>query len=494
MAGAVPAQYPRGMHLEPGALVADRYRVEGFLARGGGSSVYRATDVKFELGVALKVATVSGQAYELFRARFQREARIGALLGRSEGLVRAIDWGELVPGHTLYMVQDLIADGQPLDLGVGSRAERLSALAAAAGLVERVHAQGVVHRDVKPHNFLVTPDRRLFLTDFGEAKPLRGSQEVPLVETRLTRTGAAVGTPVFMAPEQFDDARGVDPRADVYSLGVMLYLALTGRFPYDEPGPLQLMCALLQVREGRRAPAPSPRELDPTVDPGLDRLCREALALDPERRLASAGALAAGLRKARRPASGAQLAGARRQVAPTPSPLQRPSTDQGASLRQRLGLDEDGFLSREALVERLAERVDALEDATALVVRDERPVEGRTSYLGRVGFLLPRAGAGDEVTVGRTEASDLCIRLVTMSTAHAVFRRTPSGWTLTDLGSTNGTWVEGERLPPNEPRTLTSGERVTFAEHLTLALCSAERLRAELSQASAAAPDADRRG
>lgn len=470
LARRAPAYYPPGMHLEPGTLVADRYRVDGFLARGGGSSVYRAIDVKFDLPVALKVATVTGQAYELFQARFQREARIGALLGRSEGLVRAIDWGELAPGATLYMVLDLIEGGQPLDLLVGTRAERISAVAAAAGLVERVHKQGIVHRDVKPQNFLVTPDRRLFLTDFGEAKPAGGGESGPL-ETRLTRTGAAVGTPLFMAPEQFEDARTVSPRADVYSLGVMLYLALTGRYPYDEPGTLQLMCALLQVREGRRPAAPGPRELDPTVEAGLDRLCREALALDPARRLASAGALAAGLRRVRRVPTG------RRAGAELPA-------------RARLGVDEDGFVARSALESRALEaRADERwGEHWALVARDERPVDGRTTYLGRVAFLLPRVGHGEDVSVGRTTESDLCIRLVTMSTHHARFRRAGQGWTLTDLGSTNGTFVDGERLRPQEERPLSEGARVTFAEHLTLQLLGPARLRAELTRGSAASP------
>ncbi|MEZ4395274.1 MAG: serine/threonine-protein kinase, partial [Polyangiales bacterium] len=140
------------------------------------------------------------------------------------------------------------------------------------------HAEGVIHRDLKPSNLFLecTADGRtvLKILDFGVAK-LRGEEE-------MTRTGAVVGTPAYMAPEQARGSAKVDERADVYAVGAVLYRMLTGRAPYTGDEPAQLLSSLLH-----EAP-PRPRALDREIPPGLEALIQSAMARDPERRIATA--------------------------------------------------------------------------------------------------------------------------------------------------------------------------------------------------------------
>ena len=282
--------------LELGTVLADRFRLERELGRGGMSVVYVAHDLKFEEEVALKLSAPAVNPAD-HKARFRREARIGSLLGaRSSGYVRALDWGE--HGRLLYMVMDLVEEAQDLDLTQGTLRERLKRLARVVSLVADCHELGVVHRDLKPANCLIDGAGKIYLADFGLAKVIGQSDEaekLPASDSlgNLTQTGMAMGTPYYMAPEQLMDASSVDARADVYALGVMLYLALTGDLPYK--GSLrELIAAQASVEIGKRE-APRPRDVDPKVPRNLDRLCLHATVLDPEKRLGSARELLAGL-------------------------------------------------------------------------------------------------------------------------------------------------------------------------------------------------------
>ncbi len=275
------------LDLHEGVLVAERYRIVRELARGGMGVVYVATDTKFDLPIALKVAggREVGQAPAI-RARFRQEARLANILGRSPGFVRVNDWGEVEPNGRLYLAMDLVKGGRELDLGAGGLAARLELLLEAARIVARAHELGVIHRDLKPANFLVDGEGRLHLTDFGIAKQV-GVEEEPTAGMGLTLTGTAMGTPYYMAPEQFEDAKTVDVRADVYSLGVMLFLALAGRVPFTGDNPSQVLATQMRVRfEGKQPPRP--RDFAKDLPPGLDEVCARAIALDPARRYAKA--------------------------------------------------------------------------------------------------------------------------------------------------------------------------------------------------------------
>ncbi len=275
------------MDLPQGSVVGGRYVIDRLLGRGGMGAVYLARDRKFAVDVALKVAAASGGAHEAFKARFAREARIGHRLGRTQGFVRALDWGEHGEGGVmLWLALDLVPGATPLDLETGERQARLRAVEAVARLVGEAHRQGVIHRDLKPGNVLVSTDGQLALSDFGLAKLHDGDgpvEEEDEPSGGLTESRVAMGTPRYMAPEQFEDSKRVDRRADVFALGVMLHVALTGQHPYPGKRAGEVIRAQTLVRLGQ-APPPRPSLVAPDVPPLLDEVCARALSLDPTAR------------------------------------------------------------------------------------------------------------------------------------------------------------------------------------------------------------------
>jgi formylglycine-generating enzyme required for sulfatase activity len=287
------------MTIPSGTRVAARYTIESMLGEGGMGAVYVAHDEKFGVRVALKVAQASGGALAGFRDRFVREARVGNRLGKTAGFVRALDWGEL-PGNALYLAMDLVPGATPLDLGTGTLEDRLVRLREAASLVALAHRNGVIHRDVKPANFLRAADGTLWLADFGIAKFVGETPEGG-GERSLTIAGTGFGTPAFMPPEQFEEAGTVDETADVYALGVMLFYALTGRVPF-EGTRTEVMSKQVLVGVGQDA-MPRPSLVAPGVPPELEALCLEAIALDRPRRLGSAEAFVKGIEAHLRPAA-----------------------------------------------------------------------------------------------------------------------------------------------------------------------------------------------
>jgi serine/threonine-protein kinase len=330
--------------LVAGSEVAGRYRVVRELARGGMGIVYEATDLKFDVPVALKVAGGPGADTASIHARLVREARLGALLGRTAGFVRVFDWGDVAGSGQVYLAMDLVRGARELDLMTGDLPERVARLAAAATIVTRLHQLGVIHRDLKPSNFLVADDGSMHLADFGIAKAQSDPEEAsaPGAAAHLTATGTSMGTPLYMAPELFEDAKAADPRADVYALGVMLFQALTARLPYDGENAVSVINAQLRVRYQERS---APRARDHVQVPVvLDQLCARAMALDPSQRFADAAAFAHALERTEWPkslgdptASGARRAAARSAV----TQLERPASSERdlgtATAQQRRG-------------------------------------------------------------------------------------------------------------------------------------------------------------
>lgn len=277
-----PSEQPDAVQLPPGTMVANRYLLAQVLGSGGEGLVYAGVDTHLGHGVAIKVSVYDDVES---RARLRREALIGNLLGNDiQGVVRCLEWGEL-PERGLYIVQDIVDKAQPLNVTVGPLEARLQRLREAAELVALVHSRGVVHRDIKPANFLVDAKGSLFLTDFGLAKQIGEEQGEEGGEDDLTVKGRAMGTPSYMPLEQFQDARDVDYRADVYALGAMLYLALTGEPPFKGDSMKVLTQQVKANYEGREL---RPSLVSESVPAELDALCVEALALDVGARLASA--------------------------------------------------------------------------------------------------------------------------------------------------------------------------------------------------------------
>jgi eukaryotic-like serine/threonine-protein kinase len=266
-----------------GDLIAGRYELGELVGTGGMSSVYRAHDRQLERNVALKVLHERLGADDEHVSRFRHEARAVAQLSHPN-VVTVIDRFE--EGGRQYIVFEYV-DGENLKQlldRTGPLPVRRAleiALAVADGLAF-AHEHGVVHRDVKPQNVLISRNGEIKVTDFGIARSLDA-------ESGLTLTGTVLGTSSYLSPEQASGLR-VTPAADVYSLGVVLYELLAGEVPF--PGGNQVVVALKHVNE----PPPSLLERRPDVPARLAAAVATALQKDPKQRFASMTAFAAELR------------------------------------------------------------------------------------------------------------------------------------------------------------------------------------------------------
>ncbi|MFG0318252.1 MAG: protein kinase, partial [Planctomycetota bacterium JB042] len=267
------------------------FKIRRELGRGGMGVVYLARQLSLARDVALKVLTEEAGADADRILRFQREA---ALLGRlaHPNLVRVFVVGEDRGLHFLAMeyvegtdlervlARRLEPAGLPAAFASDFRGAAVGAARDAARGLGAAHAEGIVHRNVKPSNILLADDGRVVLADFGLARDLSAAA--------LTRTGTTLGTPYYMSPEQFSGG-GATPQADVYALGAVLYEGVTGKRPFDAATPERLMTSILEDEP------PPPRRLDARVDRDLETVVLKCLEKDPARRYADGAALAADL-------------------------------------------------------------------------------------------------------------------------------------------------------------------------------------------------------
>jgi len=304
-----------------GVTLSGRYRLQRLIATGGMGQVWEAVDSRLGRRVAVKVLKQEFSSDPEFLERFRAEARTVAMLNHP-GIAAVHDYGETDidgEGRTAYLVMELI-NGEPLN-SVIKRTGRLS-LRHALDMLEQTgralqvaHAAGLVHRDVKPGNILITPTGQVKLTDFGIAKAVDAAP--------VTQTGMVMGTAQYIAPEQ---ALGQDATAasDVYSLGVVGYEAVSGKRPFTGDGALTV--AMKHIKE---QPAPLPPDLPPNVR----ELIEITLVKNPGMRYSSGGQFAdavGAVRSGRRPprpnsaptikATPAAIPGAKR-VPPEPRPL-----------------------------------------------------------------------------------------------------------------------------------------------------------------------------
>jgi len=210
-------------------LAQGRYRLTAVLGEGGMAVVYRAFDSRLQVDRAIKVLSPAVARQAHLRVRFETEARTMAALSHPN-VTSVHDIGQ--DGELIYMVMELLEGGSLWDWVhcYGPMPPRLAmqALRAVIPAVTAAHAAGVVHRDIKPHNIMLTTDGEPRLTDFGIAHV-----QDPLANRNLTRTGSVIGTWGYMAPEQRHSAKTVDGRSDVYAMGATLYAIATGEVPVD---------------------------------------------------------------------------------------------------------------------------------------------------------------------------------------------------------------------------------------------------------------------
>src|SRR5262249_42699956 len=225
--------------------------------------------------VAIKVIAAGPARNPILLQRFEREFQAARLL-EHPNVVKALEYCGTGPHPFLVMEY---VDGE----SVGQRLERSGAIPEGESVrliaqvcdgLQRAHKQGLVHRDVKPDNILIARDGVAKLTDLGLVKDVEA-------DLNLTKTGRGLGTPHFMAPEQFRNAKGVDVRGDIYSLGATLYAMVVGVIPFENASPLD--CWMKKIRNE----FPAPKELRPALSERVDWAIRRAMSAEPDRRPAS---------------------------------------------------------------------------------------------------------------------------------------------------------------------------------------------------------------
>lgn len=353
-----------------------KYEIVSEIGRGGMAVVYKAYDPSLQRHVALKVLSPRLMSDEQIIRRFEREATTAANLkhpnivvihdvGHAEGFQFLVM--ELLEGRTLR--EEIKAIGA---LPVTRVAPIIAQVASA---LDYAHQRGLIHRDVKPSNIILGTDDHATLTDFGLVRAMSGS--------RLTEVGSALGTLDYMPPEQLGGEE-IDRRADIYSLGVVVYESLTAQMPFTANTPYTLMRQVLY-----EPPPPLSRAV-PQLSPAVDRVVAQALAKSPHDRFRTAGEFAMALYRA---------------------------------------------LEGEEL-----ELVDGAGHA----------------------FRLHRG----TTRVGRDPDNELIANVAQVSRHHAEIRYSGSGWHVVDLNSTNGTFVNDERVWPGQPRHLQPGDVLRFGPNV----------------------------
>ena len=305
-----PANERAGRAVVKGWPPLPGYEILAELGRGGMACVYKARDLRRRRLVAIKVSDPGLAGDGEIVARFRQEQFLAVRLPglRHPNLVAACDAGqvaglpylvlELVEGHDLAW---LIGQRGPLPVAEACEVARQAALG-----LQHLHKHGLVHRDVKPANLMLTPSRQVKVLDLGVARLGNGlGQEGP-----ITSPGQFLGTLDYMAPEQCLDSHAVDGRADIYALGCTLYELLTGRPPFAGPAHESVF---LKMKAHVEAPVPPVRGRRPEVPERLAAVLERMLAKDPTGRFVSAAGVAAALQPF---AAGADLAG----LSPATSP------------------------------------------------------------------------------------------------------------------------------------------------------------------------------
>jgi serine/threonine protein kinase len=261
-----------------------QYEITALLGKGGMATVYRARQVSINRDVAIKVIRPDLAETSEFLNRFRREAQLVAQLSHPF-ILKVFDYGE--HDDNFYLIMELLPGGSLADVLLRETLPLPSVnrvLEQVSSALDYAHQKGIIHRDLKPQNVLLDGQGNALLTDFGVAKILSDSNA-------MTRTGLAMGTPAYMAPEQWQ-AMPLDARTDVYALGIMTYEMLCGTLPFKADTPYSMMH--MHINE-----MPQPiRTLRADLPAGLERVIRTAISKDAKQRYASAGEFATAFKSA----------------------------------------------------------------------------------------------------------------------------------------------------------------------------------------------------
>ncbi len=286
--GGGPSGKPAG-RIVPGEVIAERYRIEGLLGEGGMGAVYAAQDLELEEEVAIKVLQVApGANSEKMLSRFKQEIRLARRIVHPN-VCRIYEFGtwqelkfvtmELVRGETLEALMK-----RPDELELEAKLTLYQGMLEGLGAA---HELGIVHRDIKPQNIMITPEGRPVIMDFGIARDLSSDG--------MTATGEVIGTPVYMAPERLL-GKETDHRCDLYSFGVILFELVTGSKPFTGDTIFEI------ARKQLSTQPPRPTEIEAEVPGWLERVILKMLAKQPEDRYQSVAEVVAELAPERRQA------------------------------------------------------------------------------------------------------------------------------------------------------------------------------------------------
>ncbi|MGH2493249.1 MAG: protein kinase domain-containing protein [Ktedonobacteraceae bacterium] len=476
-----------------------QFRVVERIGSGGMATVFKAYQPNLDRYVAVKVLPAYHARDPIFLKRFQQEARSVAKLQHAN-IVPIHEFGEQ-DGIT-FIVMEYVDGGTLKDRlkRTISVAESIDFMIQAAEGLGCAHGHGIVHRDVKPANMLVRKDGHLLLSDFGIAKILEGT-------SNLTRAGTGIGTPQYMSPEQ-GTGQPVDRRSDIYSLGIVLFHALTGKVPFNADSPISITVKHLNeplpIEKLREAGVPIPIEqvvVKMTAKSAADRyqttdaliealtaaviashlsLPRWRSGLQPSMPMAPVTPIPPVL-----PSSGPlanPVAGLmHNQPVSHPLPVSQPLQSQPLPVSQPLGVSG----SRPSLITVSCFRCGAANQSDRLFctscgyeLSDRKAAADRVAapngraILARLTFqngsLAGRAYLfhQDVTTIGRTNGNDLIISGRTVSRRHARFWFDTNRWYIADMQSANGTLVNTMRIQPNQAIPLNDGDIINFGDEI----------------------------